>query len=191
MKTWREEFERTWLAHSESVVVLDSWVRRTLADHRGLRDDLHALESIGPWSIDTLARSVGSFGDARQWLWCVTAISLLQELMFCTESGGLKPTGVATDRDLASLVETLRAIRNAVLHPGFQKDQHDGKPVPMVRLIALLEADDDPEVTELALKLPDAWSYIGERPVASFALRKINAAGRLFLERQRFVKKPR
>jgi len=191
VKTWREEFEGTWLAHSESIVALDNWVRRTLADHRGLSDDIHALESIAPWSIQTLTRSIEAFGDARQWLWCVTAISLLQELMFCTESGGLKPTGVATDRDLASLIETLRAIRNAVLHPGFQKDQHDGKPVPMTRLITLLEADDDLDVTELALRLPDAWSYIGERPAASFALRKLNAAGRLFLERQRLVKKLR
>ncbi len=186
MKTWREAFDATWLANSESVAVLDNWVRRTLADHRGLGDHIHALESIAPWSVETLARSIGAFGDAGHWLWCVTAISLMQELIFCAEGGVLNPTGVATDADLARVVETLRAIRNAVVHPAFQKDD---KAVPMVQLIALLAADDDPEVTELALRLPDAWSYLAERPAATYALRKLNAAGELFIERQRLAKK--
>jgi hypothetical protein len=94
-----------------------------------------------------------AFGDAQQWLWCVTAVALMQELIFCAEGGGLKLAGVATDSDLARVVETLRAIRNAVLHPAFQKAAPKGEQeVPMVRLTKLLEADDDPEVTELALK---------------------------------------
>ena len=59
----------------------------------------------------------------------------------------------------------------------------------MVRLTKLLEADDDPEVTELALKLPEAWSYLGERPTATYALRKLDAAGRLLIERKRLMKR--
>jgi len=87
-------------------------------------------------------------------------------------------------------VDTLRAIRNAVVHPAFQVAK-GGKAAPIVRLIKLLEADDDPEVTELALRLPDAWSYLAERPTATYALRKLDAAGRLFIERKQLVKKRR
>jgi hypothetical protein len=75
VKSWREAFDATWLANGESVAALDNWVRRTLADHRGLGDDLHALESVAPWSVETLARSIGAFGDDYQWLWCVTVIA--------------------------------------------------------------------------------------------------------------------
>jgi len=89
VKTWREAFDDTWLGNGDSVAALDNWVRRTLADHRGLGDDVHALESVAPWSVATLARSIGVSGDAGQWLWCVTAIALMQELIFCTEGGGI------------------------------------------------------------------------------------------------------
>lgn len=65
------------------------------------------------------------------------------------------------------------------------------KEPPIARLIKLLEADDDPEVTELALRLPDAWSYLAERPTAMYALRKLHAAGELFIERNRLWKTPR
>lgn len=187
MKTWREAFEATWLADQEAVSELDNWVRRTLAGHRGLGDDIHALESVAPWSVETLARSINAFGDNQQWLWCVTAIALMQELVFCAEDGGLDPAGVATDSDLARVVETLREIRNAVMHPAFQRSKGEKK-APMARLIELLEIDDDPDVTELALRLPDAWSYLAERPTALFGLRKLNAAGQLFMERQRLMK---
>jgi len=114
----------------------------------------------------------------------------MQELIFCAEGGGIDPVGVATDLDLARVVETLRAIRNAVVHPAFQIAK-GGKEAPIARLIKLLEADDDPEVTELALRLPDAWSYLAERPTTTYALRKLDAAGRLFIERKQLVKKRR
>lgn len=184
MKTWREAFDATWLANGDAVAMLDNWVRRMLADHRGLADDPNAIESIAPWSVETLARSIGAFGDAGQWLWSVTAMSLMQELIFCAEDGGIDPAGVATDADLGRVVETLRAIRNAVVHPAFQVAK-GGKEAPIPRLIKLLEADDDPEVTELALRLPAAWSYLATRPTAMYALRKLNAAGALFIERNR------
>jgi hypothetical protein len=187
VKTWREAFEATWLADKDAVAALDSWVRRTLAEHRGLGDDVHALESVTPWSVETLARSIGDFGDAQRWLWCVTAVALMQELVFCAEDGGLDPSGVATDSDLARVLEALRAIRNAVVHPAFQRSK-GGNTAPMVRLIELLQIDDDPDVTELALRLPDAWSYLAERPTAMYALRNLNAAGRLFIERKRLLK---
>ena len=190
MKTWREAFDATWLANGDAVAALDNWVRRMLAGHRGLADDPHAIESVAPWSVETLARGIGAFGDASQWLWAVTAISLIQELIFCAEDGGIDPAGVATDSDLARVVETLRAVRNAVMHPALQTTKGE-KEAPIARLIKLLEADDDPEVTELALRLPDAWSYLAEKPTAMYALRKLNAAGELFLERNRLVKKPR
>jgi hypothetical protein len=148
------------------------------------------MESVAPWSVETLARNIGAFGDANQWLWCLTAMALMQELIFCAEDGGLEPAGVATDADLARDVETLRAIRNAVLHPAFQLTKGANE-APMVRLIKLLEVDDDPEVTELALRLPEAWSYLAERPAAMYGLRKLNAAGQLFIERNRLVKKRR
>jgi len=44
-------------------------------------------------------------------------------------------------------------------------------------------------VTELALKLPAAWSHLGERPTATYALRKLDAAGRLFIERKRLLRR--
>jgi hypothetical protein len=190
VKSWREAFDATWLADSESVTALDNWVRRQLAAHRGLGDDIHALPSVAPWSVETLAHSIGAFGDANQWLWCVTAISLMQELIFCAESGGIDPAGVATDADLARVLDTLRTIRNAVVHPAFQRSEV-GRDAPRVRLIKLLENDDDPEVTELALRLPDAWSYLAERPTATYGLRKLEAAGRLFIERHRLLRKRR
>jgi hypothetical protein len=111
-------------------------------------------------------------------------------VIFCAEEGGIDPVGVATDSDLARVVETLRAIRNAVVHPAFQIAK-GGKEAPIVRLIKLLEADDDPEVTELAMRLPAAWSYLAERPTAMYALRKLDAGGRLFIERKRLVIKRR
>lgn len=57
----------------------------------------------------------------------------------------------------------------------------------MLRLIALLEADDDPSVTELALRLPDDWSYRAERPTASYALRKLDSAGAMFIQNKRLL----
>jgi hypothetical protein len=183
LKTWRKSFEVTWLAKDEPVAALDGWVRRSLARHRGL-DDPRALESVAPWSVEALARSIASFGDENRWLWCVTAMSLLQELIFCAEDGGLDPAGVATDSDLRATITTLQAIRNAVVHPAFHRAKGGNEP-PMLRLIGLLEADDDAEVTELALRLPDDWSYLGERPLATYALRKLNSAGQLFIERNR------
>ncbi|MEO8842273.1 MAG: hypothetical protein ABI704_11925 [Kofleriaceae bacterium] len=190
MKTWRSVFDATWLAKGDVRSALDSWVRRHLTRHRGLLDDVHAAESVAPWSVETLAHSIGAFGDVGQWLWCVTAISLMQELIFCAEGGGIDAAGVATDSDLARVVETLRAIRNAVIHPALQIALGEREP-PIARLIKLLEADDDPEVTELAMRLPAAWSYLAERPTAMYALRKLNAAGELFVERNRLVKKLR
>lgn len=187
MKTWHKAFSATWLADKDAVTALDGWVRRTLAEHRGLGDDVHALESVAPWSVATLARSIGAFGDAQQWLWCVTAVALMQELVFCAEGGGLAPAGVATDSDFARVLEALREIRNAALHPASQRS-NGGNTAPMVRLIELLQIDDDSEVTELALRLPDAWSYLAERPTAMYALRNLNAAGRLFIERKRLLK---
>jgi hypothetical protein len=37
--------------------------------------------------------------------------------------------------------------------------------------------------------LPEAWSYLGERPTATYALRKLDSAGRLFIERKRLMKR--
>lgn len=85
---------------------------------------------------------------------------------------------------------TLRAVHNAVLHLALQTPKGEKEP-PIARLIKLLEADDDPEVTELALRLPDAWSYLAERPTAMYALRKLHAAGELFIERNRLLRTPR
>ena len=187
MKTWREACGETWLGHGEEVTAIDGWVRRMLGNHRKL-DNL-AMQSVAPWSVETLARSIGTFGDSEQWLWCVTAIAILQELIFCAEDGGIDPSGVATDADLNRDVEALRAIRNAVLHPASQRAKGN-KPPPMLRLIALLEADDDPSVTELALRLPDDWSYLAERPTATYALRKLGSAGRLFLQKMRLHPRP-
>jgi hypothetical protein len=60
---------------------------------------------------------------------------------------------------------------------------------PMTRMIARLEADDDPDVVALALaaKLPGAWSRFAEKPVATYALRKISSAGQLFMMKLRLA----
>jgi hypothetical protein len=118
LKTWREAFDATWLANGDSVAALDNWARRTLAAHRGLGDDVHALESVAPWSVETLARSISALGDTGQWLWCITAIALIQELGFrpllalltffpfqCSGSGEiahLRPRHVAVGSQLAN-----------------------------------------------------------------------------------------
>jgi hypothetical protein len=107
VKTWREAYRETWLGRGEDVTAIDTWVRRTLGSHRKL-DNL-AMQSVAPWSVEALARSIGTFGDNEQWLWCVTAIAILQELIFCAEAGGIDPVGVATDGDLRPDVEVLRA----------------------------------------------------------------------------------
>lgn len=186
-KTWRENYSETWLAKSNTVAALDAWVRRTLANHRRL--DVSEMESVAPWSVETLARSVGEFGDSERWPWCVAAIALLQELIFCAEGGGMDAVGGVVDHnDLADVIKTLRAIRNVALHPAFQIDRGEN-PTPMERLITLLEEDDDIEVSELALRMPAAWSYFAEKPVATYALRKLHAAGELFVERNRILKR--
>lgn len=176
MKTWTEEFQRTWLARQEVVSTLDDWVRATLQRHRPRA----TIETIAPWSVRDLVGCVNEFGQAGRWLSCVTAISILQELVFCAEDGGIDAVGVATDRDLRSDVTALRELRNVTCHPAFHLDRPND-PTPMTRMLAHFSADDDAAIVALAVRLPNAWSSFAEKPVAAYALRKIGSAGRLFM----------
>lgn len=186
--TWRQSFERTWLFRDDAVSALDEWVKRTLANHRGLTGE--QLNGVSPWSVLSLVRSVDDFGTNAQWLWCLAAISLLQELIFCAEGGGIDPLGAANDGDLRRDLQALREIRNATFHPAAQIQDGTQQP-PMKRLIEILECDDDLDITDVALRLPDTWSCFADLPIARYALRKLGSAGQLFISKQRLLTAPK
>ncbi len=164
--------------------MIDTWVQSVLAVHRSLSAEDQG--TAAPWNVSTLVRSVRDFGNAQQWLWCVAAIAITQELIFCAEDGGIDPAGVAKDRDLRVQVDALRTLRNVVFHPALQLPKGD-KPPAMQDLIKLLEADDDFDVVILADELPHAWARVAEKPVAMFALRKLGSAGDLFITKKRLL----
>lgn len=119
-------------------------------------------------------------------MWCLTAIALLQELMFCAEGGGVRVAGAALHTDLYADVKLLRTLRNVALHPAFQIDGgQDG--VPMERLIEELKADDDLDLKDAVNELVHAWSLFASRPMASYGLRKINSAGSLLMKKHRIL----
>ncbi len=69
----------------------------------------------------------------------------------------------------------LRIVRNCVFHPAHQRtDAGSGSP-PILGLIELLSAYQEPES---AAGLTDSWAYLSERSITTFALRMLNAAGR-------------
>ena len=185
-KTWDEAFSQTWLAKDAHVHAVDNWVRSTLAGHRSLGEDTKL--NVAPWNVRSLVKSVHEYGNAHEWLWCVAAIAIMQELIFCAEDGGIAPSGVAMDRDLYVQVSALKTIRNVVFHPSFHAAR-GGNPPPMEAAIKLLSSDDDMDVMRLAKRLPNEWASFAEKPVAVFALRRLGAAGQIFVARMRLLPK--
>jgi hypothetical protein len=186
VKTWEEALSQTWLTKDAHVLAVDQWVRSTLAAHRGL--DEEGKLNVAPWTITALVKNIREFGIAREWLWCVATIAIMQELIFCAADGGINLSGVAMDRDLRSHVHALKTIRNVVFHPAFQVSK-GGNPPPMEDAIKLLGSDDDIDVVQLAKRLPTEWASFAERPVAVYALRKLGAAGEIFVARMRLLPK--
>ena len=166
------------------MTILDDWVRDRLARHRA-----RPKETIAPWSVSSLVTAIRHYGLDDRWMWCLTAIALLQELIFCAEGGGVRAFGTALHTDLYADVKLLRTLRNVALHPAFQieggQDGQDG--VPMERLIAQLKTDDDLNLRDEAKKLESAWSSFPSLPMALYALRKINSAGSLLMKKHRLL----
>ena len=181
-QTWTEEIDRTFLADSGKMGTLDRWVRAKLIAHR--IEDLVDAQSVAPWSVEVLVREVVVFGEQQKWLWAITAIALLQELVFCCEGGGLTPSTDLKHRDLCRDAKALQELRNVVMHPAFQLSG-GGNTAPMVRLIALLRIDDDPDIRQQLTKLERNWAAVADRPVAVYALRKLNSAIILFAHKKK------
>lgn len=177
MKPWNEEISTTWLKEPAFVRSLDGWVREQLVEHR---PDAKT-ESVAAWTVEMLSAEVHRLGAEGRWLWCTSAVSLLAELVFCAADGGVFPSASARYRDdFAKDVGALRVVRNAVFHPAFQnRDAGSGKP-HVEELFVLLDNDDDADVRDAALRMAVDWSYLAARPVTSFALRKLNSAGRIY-----------
>lgn len=136
-----------------------------------------SAESVAAWSVDLLAHDIEKFGSQQQWLWCLSAIALMQELILCAEGGAIDPAGFATDRDVEVASEPLRALRSALFHPALQRDAN-GKPAAMRRLIEFMKNDDNPEIVAYADDVSKDWSRLGTTPIGRYALRKLDAAVR-------------
>ncbi|MBI5498150.1 MAG: hypothetical protein HY904_24320 [Deltaproteobacteria bacterium] len=180
MRSWNEQFAQTWLTPGEARAQMDAWVRTRLRGHR-----VHAapsLESVAAWSVDLLADDIQRFGNGCQWLWCTTAVGLAAELIFGSIAGGTFPKDTPFRYDLKRVVDALREIRNATVHPAFQNAAAGQGVPPVERLYDILDQDDDAAVKELALRLTEDWSLLADRPLSTFALRQLDAAGRLLAE---------
>lgn len=149
--------------------------------HRG--EGAAAPESVAPWSVNMLATEIEEFGRDRRWLWCTAAIVLMAELVFCADAGGIFPARDNKYGNLDADMEALRIVRNATFHPAFQSGTSGSGQPPIERLFVLLDNDDDAEVREVAIRLATDWSYFATRPITSYALRKLNSGGHLYVDR--------
>lgn len=107
-----------------------------------------------------------------------------EELFFCCEGGGVVPSADLEHGDLRNDAEALQELRNVVMHRAFQLTGR-GNTAPMVRLIALLKIDDDLDMRRQLAMLEKNWSTVADRPVAAYALRKLNSAIHLFSHKKK------
>lgn len=174
IRSWEEEFSRTWLNDEELVLALDmAYVRPSLLSVRSL--PISEGQSVAPTSVQTLVSDVRRFGREHHWFWCTSALCLLTELILAARTGTTWKTA-EIDGDVRFLAEPLRLLRNACFHPAHQAPGSSGAP-PISEFIAWLEGNGE---ANLAERLAPNWAFLAHRPVASFALRKQDAVGRAF-----------
>ena len=174
-RSWEAEWSATWPSDGAYVATLDAWVRRRMIAHHAAADREAFHESVGPWTIDGLVSDIHRHATAARWLWASTAISFVQELLFCIEDGS-----VDVSRHLSSgftdEVKTLRYLRNVLAHPARMPMKVGENSVDEF----CFRVERDPEFYEFAPELIDNWSLFADHRVTRFALRRLNTAGRAY-----------
>lgn len=178
---WRQQLDDTWLGDERARTRLDAHVRRHLARHRGL--GAADLTSVVALTVDAAYGCLLDLGLRGLWLPCTTFVALTGELVLCAPLGSvLGDEAIGRwPRESRASMQALRLVRNAACHPAHQADAGSGEP-PIRRLVRHIE-NSDPDAGELGARLQAAWSFLGERQVAEYALRKLDAAGRAVCDR--------
>lgn len=174
MRSWLEEFSRTWLADRALAGELDQWVKARLAAHRSLPPI--AQPDVAPASVSTLVTDILSFGTSQRWFWVLAGVVLLSELLFAADIGGVFQQGADRWPTLWPDIKPLVILRNALMHPAHQSAKAGSGDPHISRFIEWLEENGE---DQLANRLQTSWALLASRPVADLALRKLDSAGRL------------
>lgn len=180
-----KEWSETWLFDRAYVTTLDVWVRRRMTAHHAAANREALPESIGPWTIDGLVSDVHRHATAGHWLWATTAISVIQELLFCIDDGGVDLSRhLGTFRDD---VQTLRYLRNVIAHPANMPVTATAKTKDKEKTENSADKfcfrmERDPEFLDFAAELFGNWSLFSDHRVTRFALRRLNTAGRAYVK---------
>lgn len=180
-RPWEKEWSETWLFDRAYVTTLDAWVRRRMTTHHAAANRDALPESIGPWTIDGLVSDLHRHATAGHWLWATTAISFIQELLFCIDDGGVDMSRhLGTFRDD---VQTLRYLRNVVAHPAnMPAKTKDKEQTENSADKFCFRMERDPEFLDFAFELFGNWSLFSDHRVTRFALRRLNTAGRAYVK---------
>lgn len=174
--SWEEEFNRTWLSDKSLVSTLDrEYICPALLAHRSL--PAHHAPNVAPASAVMLVEHVQRFGKEQYWFWCTAALCLLAELLLVAERGTTWKGGIL-NAHIAAMAEPLRRLRNSCFHPAHQADSGSGPP-PILTLIEWFESNNE---LRLAASLKPNWALLAQRPIASFALRRMDLVGRMYVQ---------
>lgn len=183
MLSWKEEIGRTWLADRCHVQSFDLFVRKCLAKHRGLSGS--SLQDVSAVSVESLTTDIREFGEVGAWFWTLSSTCLLAELVFGATHGGTFQAGrFRRNMDLHRDLVPLSVLRNAVFHPAHHAYEAGAGLPQTERLIEWMEGNGE---GNLAQQLSASWAFLGHRPIASFGLRKLDSAGRIYACQQRIA----
>lgn len=171
---WADLVRKTWLGDHALRKRLDDLVRRWLGNRRGLPPAQRA--SVAALTVDRAYTEIQVLQP--RWFACTTLIVLSGELVVGAPKGKILSNAVddwdrETDEEAWIDVMAMNLLRNCVCHPADQ---------PIPALCSHIEAVERDFVT-LAKDLKADWSRLGEREVAEYGLRKLDAVGRHVLRR--------
>ena len=162
-ESWRQLVEETRLGDRRVRTRLDRWICR--------KQRQQGLQGVPPLTVERAYNDIKDLPVLQQQYWfaCTTTIALTGELLLGTNDGLI--LAKAKDRwnrhtePQAWLdVQAINLLRNAVCHPASQ---------PIPELCHHIE-NREREKRELAVRLQQDWSLLGKRPVAEYALEKLD-----------------
>jgi hypothetical protein len=110
-------------------------------------------------------------------LWATTGVCFIQELLFCIDDGAVDMSR-HLNQGFTDEVKTLRYLRNIVAHPAKMPMKTGENSVDEL----CYRMDRDPEFWKFAPELLDNWSLFSDHRVTRFALRRLNTAGRSYVQ---------